>query len=427
MYRCIILIMVALTIRQPLVFGQSIAESEVQRILHVLASDSLKGRGNGRPELLQAGLFIGEEFKKSGLEPLPDRAGYYLPFRPFGGSKKVVSDMLEWNGKKLSADEFMYLHPAPGNYTSKNLSDFTVIKIDSFFTENILEKYRDIKTDLLLWSNLPQPDKENYFPPNIQLPPDGLDRNVLLVCASTPPQSITLSGVNNYYGNLGYNVVGMLPGRSKPGEIILFSAHYDHEGVFRRGKKKDSIMNGANDNASGTTALLLLADHFAKKADNERTLLFCAFSGEELGLLGSKDFVEDNETNSIVAGINIEMIGISQYGNNDVFITGFYESELPEMLKKNFESTPVKVKPGPSEDKQLFRRSDNFSFVKKGIPAHSIMSSDDDDKCYHRPCDELKRIDIPHMTTVIRAIAEAAGPLISGEQTPKRVREDYRE
>ena len=88
-----------------------------------------------------------------------------------------------------------------------------------------------------------------------------------------------------------YNIVGMLPGKSKPGELILFSAHYDHEGVFDRGKKKDSILNGANDNASGTTALLMLAKYFAQKNDNERTILFCAFAGEELGLLGSKDFV----------------------------------------------------------------------------------------------------------------------------------------
>ena len=213
----------------------------------------------------------------------------------------------------------------------------------------------------------------------------------------------------------------MLPGRSKPNEIILLSAHYDHEGVFRRGRKKDSIMNGANDNASGTTALLALANYFAKRHDNERTILFCAFSGEELGLLGSKNFVEENETGSIIAGINIEMIAIPQYGKNDVFITGFYESELPAMLKKNLEKTNVKVKDGPSEEKQLFRRSDNFSFVKEGVPAHSIMSSDDDDKCYHQPCDELDRVDIPHMTTVIQAIAEAAGPLIRGEQTPKRI------
>lgn len=398
-----------------------ISELEVRRIIDYLASDALKGRGNGRPELLQAGLFVGNEFKNYGLQPLPGRTSYYLPFRPFGGSKKIVSDMLEWNGKKLSADEFIYMHPEPGNYSSRRLEDFTVVKIDSFFTQDILYKYRDIKTDLLLWSNLPQPDMENYFPPVIDIPAGGLTSNILLVCASQPPTAISLSGVANYYSNVQYNVAAMLPGRSKPNEIVVFSAHYDHEGVFRRGKKKDSIMNGANDNASGTTALLMLARHFAQKADNERTLLFCAFSGEELGLLGSKAFVQEIETDSVVAGINIEMIAVPQYGRNDIFITGPNESDLPALLEKNLRKHQVRVKPGPSEEKQLFRRSDNFSFVKKGVPAHSIMSSDDDDKCYHQPCDDLDRVDVSHMAAVIEGIIVATSTLVNGEEKPKRV------
>jgi hypothetical protein len=77
---------------------------------------------------------------------------------------------------------------------------------------------------------------------------------------------------------------------------------------------------------------------------------------------------------------------------------------------------------GPSEEeKELFKRSDNFPFVEKGVSAHSIMSSDDDDKCYHQPCDEIKRINISHITTVIKAIAIAAQSLINGEETPARV------
>ena len=398
-----------------------IHEMEVRKIIDYLASDSLKGRGNGRPELLQAGRFIGDEFKKYGLKPIPGRSSYYLPFRPFGGSKKIVSDILEWNGKKLGSDEFMYFHPGPGNYTPKKLEDFTVIKVDSFFTQDILEKYGSVKTDILLWSNLPQPDLENYFPPLIDMPNGGLSSNILLVCTPQPPTHIALSGVASYYSNLQYNVVAMLPGRSKPNEIVAFSAHYDHEGVFRRGRKKDSIMNGANDNASGTTALLVLARHFAQAADNERTLLFCAFSGEELGLLGSKAFVEEIETDSIVANINIEMIAVPQYGRNDIFITGAAESELPAILEKNLRKHQMRIKPGPSEEKLLYRRSDNFSFAKKGVPAHSIMSSDDDDKCYHQPCDDLDRVDVAHMTAVIKGIIAATKTLVNGEERPKRI------
>lgn len=410
---------------QPFVFAQinaePINENEAKRIISFLADDSLKGRGNGSKELFKAGLFIGDEFKKSGLQVLTGYAGYYFPFRPFGGSNKSISDELVWNGKKLLTDQFMYLHPEPGNYPSKKLTDFTVIKLDSFFTEDILLRHKDIQNDLLLWSNLPQPDKENYFPSQIMIPEDGLKQNVLLVCANHAPDSIFLSGVNSYYSNVEYNVVGMLRGKSRPQEIILFSAHYDHEGVFQRGRKKDSILNGANDNASGTTALLMLAKHFAQQNNNDRTLLFCAFAGEELGLLGSKDFANIIPAPAIVAGINIEMIGVQGYGKNGVFITGFDQSTLPSILKKNFSATSIQVKTEPSGEKELFKRSDNYSFVKKGVPAHSIMSSDDDDKCYHQPCDELKRINIPHLTTITRAIAVATKTLISGEETPSRI------
>ncbi|RYG02190.1 MAG: M28 family peptidase [Chitinophagaceae bacterium] len=401
----------------------TIRENEVQRIMHVLAGDSLKGRGNGSDDLLKAGRFIDEEFKHAGLQNLRGFPGYYLPFRPFGGSRRVNSDQLTWNGKKLSSDEFIYLHPVPGNYPAKSMADFTIIKIDSFFTKDIFLKYKDVGKDLLLWSNQPQPDKENYFPPVFDMPEEGLQHNLLMVCANKPPDSLALTGLKSYYEHVEYNVVGMLRGKSKPEEIILFSAHYDHEGIFKRGKRKDSIMNGANDNASGTTALLMLAKYFALRNDNERTILFCAFAGEELGLLGSKDFSKYIPPDNIVAGINIEMIGVPQYGKNGIFITGSDQSSLPAILNAGFTATPLKLKKGPAEHKQLFKRSDNYSFVKKGVPAHTIMSSDDDDKCYHQPCDELKRIDFQHMTTVIRAIAVATRSLINGTETPTRIGE----
>jgi hypothetical protein len=425
MKRTIILINALLFLVKLLVSGQSniesITEHEASRIIKILANDSLKGRGNGRPELLRAGIFIGDEFRRYGLKPLFGSAGYFMPFRPFGGSKKILSDKLVWNGKDLLTDQFIYYHPQPGNYAPKKLSDFTVIKIDSFFTEDILDHYNYVGSDLLLWSDQPQPDKENYFPPQVKLSPTQPECNVLLVCASSAPESILLSGVANYYDYAGYNVTGVLPGKSKPDEIILFSAHYDHEGIFFRGKKKDSILNGANDNASGTTALLMLADYFAQRNDNERTIMFCAFSAEELGLLGSKYFVDNVKPERIIACINIEMIGIAQYGKNNFFITGYNQSSLPSILEKQLSAAPAKVISGPPEEKDLFKRSDNFPFVEKGVPAHSIMSSDDDDKCYHQPCDELRRIDVQHMTTIIKAIAKASETLISGNETPARI------
>jgi Zn-dependent M28 family amino/carboxypeptidase len=223
------------------------------------------------------------------------------------------------------------------------------------------------------------------------------------------------------YAQLGYTIAGMIPGRSKSGEIVLFSAHYDHLGVRKR-RRGDSIMNGANDNASGATALLMLAKYFAERNDNERTLLFCAFSGEEIGLKGSTDFLQYINPDKIVAGVNIEMIGVPQFGKKTVFITG-EDYSLAGILKENLSKNQLTIigEPDP-EEKQLFQRSDNYPFVLKGIPAHSIMGSDDDDPCYHKVCDELKRIDVENMTVIIRAIAAATTTLINGPDAPARIK-----
>jgi len=217
------------------------------------------------------------------------------------------------------------------------------------------------------------------------------------------------------------NVIGLLPGKSLVHEAVIFSAHYDHLGTGDA-VSYDSIYNGANDNASGTTALLVLADYFAKRNDNERTIIFCAFSGEELGLLGSGVFVNNLNADSIVAMINIEMIGITRpKRKNTFFITGASYSNMRQIFKTNLSNSAVKIVNEPDERKQLFKRSDNFHFALKGIPAHSIMSSDDDDVCYHQPCDNAQRIDTKNMTEMIKAIAIASHSIIMGKDTPLHI------
>ena len=292
-----------------------ITREGVERVLHFLSSDSMKGRGNFQTGSHHAARYIAAQFSKDSLQPFAGSSSLLIPFTK--------------NGKKADA--------AP-----------------------------------------------TYDP-----------RRVLL------------------------NVVGVIRGTKKPDEMIFFTSHYDHLGVNRR-KKKDSIFNGANDNASGTTAVLMLAHYFALSNDNERTLVFCAFSGEELGLLGSTAFAKGVVPGAVKAVINIEMIGrFGVGGKNSVFITGSGHSDLDEMLSSHLQGAGLKLVDEPDESKGLFMRSDNFPFALKGIPAHTIMSSDDDDECYHQPCDEVDRIDLEHMTAVIRALALATERLVNGEQTPR--------
>lgn len=396
----------------------AITEAEASRIISILASDSLKGRGNLHPAQVKAADFIGEEFRRHNLRPLPGFHSYFIPFQPMR-RQLIITDSLVWNGHPVAAGDFLYLPRGPGSYAPKTLADFAVIRLDAPFPADLLIQQRPAGKDLLIWTDKRQADGTGIFPGSFQSPAGGIPQNILLVYADKAPDSVRLEAQPDY-GRLAWNIVSLLPGRSKAAEVILFSAHYDHLGVMSL-RNRDSIMNGANDNASGTTALLLLADYFARRNDNERTLIFCAFAGEELGMRGSTDLVTYMNTGRIIAGINLEMLGVPQFGKKRVFITGEKYSSLPGMLRKGLVKNGVRVMREPEEEKHLFARSDNYPFAKEGVPAHTIMASDDDDKCYHRPCDEIKRIDIPNMTAITRAVAAAAAELISGRETPGRI------
>jgi Zn-dependent M28 family amino/carboxypeptidase len=211
-------------------------------------------------------------------------------------------------------------------------------------------------------------------------------------------------------------MIGVLPGKTKPDEIIIFSAHYDHIGLT-----DGSINYGANDDASGTAGVLMLAKYFALRNDNDRTILFCAFAGEELGLVGSSFFASFVKPEYIKSVINIEMIGkTNAAGKNSFIITGARYSSLERILKANLKNNVVQIHADPGKN-NLFERSDNFPFALKGIPAHTIMCSDDNDPCYHQTCDDVKGIDIENMVRVIRAIAIGVQTIVSGDDTPSRI------
>ncbi len=165
--------------------------------------------------------------------------------------------------------------------------------------------------------------------------------------------------------------------------------------------------------------MLTLAKYFSQKNDNARTIIFCAFAGEELGLMGSGVFVNHVKPENIIAVINIEMIGVSTFGRKKAFyITGSDYSNFSSIFKENLNYSGFSIIAEPPLSKQLFERSDNYSFAIMGIPAHTIMCSDDDDNCYHRPCDEIERIDIGNMTQIIKAIAIGSRSLIMANDSP---------
>jgi hypothetical protein len=222
-------------------------------------------------------------------------------------------------------------------------------------------------------------------------------------------------------GKVLLNIIGVLPGKTKPEEVILFSAHYDHMGVDAS-VTGDSIYNGANDNASGVSALLALAHYYSLRQDNARTLIFAAFAGEELGLVGSQMFARNLLAKAVKAHINIEMIGHSTVGSDAFFITGASHSDLAAILKKNLKGNRVKIIPEPDLRQQLFKRSDNYPFALKGVPAHTVMCSDDSYPCYHAACDEISQMDLENMTHIVQGIARGCQTLVNGTQVPIRIK-----
>lgn len=217
------------------------------------------------------------------------------------------------------------------------------------------------------------------------------------------------------------NVVGVIPGK-RTNEMVLFSAHYDHLGTSSR-SIDDTIYNGANDDASGVTAIIELARYFKSKRQPERTLVFAAFTAEEVGGFGSKYFSNQLNPDEIVAMLNIEMIGKeSKEGVNSAWMTGWDKSNLGSILQANLQQIDFKFFADPYPDQQLFYRSDNATLARLGVPAHSISTTQIDiDKDYHQISDEVSTLDITNITNTIKAIAVGSQGIVDGRQTPTRV------
>jgi predicted metalloprotease with PDZ domain len=219
-----------------------------------------------------------------------------------------------------------------------------------------------------------------------------------------------------------FNVAGMIPGKSKTKELVVFSGHYDHLGVIKA-VGPDSIANGADDDASGVTAMIALAKYYKTLNNNERTLIFVAFTAEELGGFGSKYFSQKLNPDEVVAMFNMEMIGKdSKFGPNTAFITGFDKSDFGRILQKNLQGTEFAFYPDPYPKQNLFYRSDNATLAALGVPAHTISTVQiDKDDLYHTVKDEYSSLDTQNILSTIRAIAKSAISIVNGTDTPTRI------
>lgn len=222
-----------------------------------------------------------------------------------------------------------------------------------------------------------------------------------------------------------HNVVGVLPG-SDPAlkdTYVLLTAHYDHVGVGAD-EAGDAIYNGANDDASGTAALIEVASVLgAMKERPRRSIVFVAFFGEELGLLGSRYYVRNPifPLAQTIANLNLEHMGRTDSTEgpqlNRLSVTGYEYSDIPQTLASAGKLTSVEIFHHASNSEAFFTRSDNATFARAGIPAHTVCVSflfaD-----YHRPGDHWQKIDYENLARVTRTVAASAWLLANRREPP---------
>lgn len=219
------------------------------------------------------------------------------------------------------------------------------------------------------------------------------------------------------------NILAFIPGSEKPNEIIVVSAHYDHVGT-----KNGVVYNGADDDGSGTVAVMEIAKAFqaAKKAGHgpKRSLLFLHVTGEEHGLFGS-DYYAQNPVfplENTVANLNIDMIGRDDPDNRGkqyVYVIG--SEMLSSELKKINEAANTKTVglelnykyDDPNDPQRLYYRSDHYNFAKNGIPVAFFFDGIHED--YHQPTDDPEKIDYPLLQKRTRLIFATAWELANRE------------
>ncbi len=240
-----------------------------------------------------------------------------------------------------------------------------------------------------------------------------------------PTKRISLSVAVKSEATHSQNVVGILEG-SDPvlkNEYVAIGAHYDHVGTNPFANGEDKIWNGADDDGSGTVAVLSMAEAFTKGAQRpKRSILFIWHAGEEKGLWGSEYFT-DNPTvpiNSIITQLNIDMIGRAQADGDEnpknkllpkqgeVFLIGSKMmstelGEISEATNKSFLNMAFNYKyDDPKDPEQFFYRSDHFNYARKGVPIIFYMDGDHAD--YHQPSDSIEKIDFANMERIARTI-----------------------
>lgn len=395
--------------------------TEVEKIEKVLSADNMQGRKPGTPGIEKAAAFIAGEFKKAGLQTWNNSGSYLQSFSMVKTQPLSASAVLD--GQSLDADKVIGVTSAPeltvtekSGYEKKFIKNIGELRI---FAGSLAQNKKNqlVLVDPSLASSFPR----LKYMAGMQF---ASPRSVVFVLTALDPTTYSIHITQTVTEQKLANVVGVLPGKSKKNEYVIFSGHYDHLGITDQPVNGDSIYNGANDDAAGTTAVIMLAHYFKALHNNERTIVFAAFTAEEMGGYGSQYFSRQfADPEAVKAMFNIEMIGTeSKWGKNSAYITGYEKTDMGKILEKNLEGSRFRFYPDPYTEQQLFYRSDNATLARLGVPAHTISTSKmDNEPNYHKLSDEIGTLDMANMAQIIKAVAISSTSIVEGKDTPSRV------
>lgn len=429
--------------------GGVISEASVRAHMEFLAGDALNGRGSGTRDEWIAVTYVAAQLRRWGLEPMGDAGGYVQTIeieRPELGAAPVLAmgSATYTHGRDFRIAT-MSAPSISGTFAAYSAGTpparGSVVLVPQVTRENSAEL--SAAAIILAGANgcgaargqadaLPRVAPRTVGAPSATARPTCValgDEAYAAAGKLAAGAKVTLEGqVKTVQKAYTWNAVGRLTGRdaARSNEVILLSAHIDHVGTGRgpaptagAGQAAaDTIYNGADDDASGSIAVLELAEALSRGPRPERTIVFAWFGSEEGGGTGSRYFADKPVVplDRIVANLQFEMIGRpdAKVPPHTLWLTGYERSNLgPELAKRG-----AKLVQDPHPEQSFFTRSDNIQFARRGVIAHTV-SSFGLHKDYHQPSDEIGTIDFAHMTDAIRSMLAPIRWLANANFTPE--------
>jgi hypothetical protein len=413
------IIALALASSPPALAQSTVTERSVAAHEAFLASDALQGRGSATRDEAIAAAYVASQFQSYGLAPAPGMSGYLqtatIIRQRLSGPVTLAANgtaidgptLLAGSGKSVSGPLAVAKDPKDlpsGAIVLLTARQFDAMQLFRAAREKriglVIIRESDATRKLATMIRAPrlQSYLEGQSPPDqpalVTLPDGAVD-----VLASKTGVTVSLAAPIAEDRSTTTNAIGYLKGRRAAAGTLLFSAHLDHLGLRPDG----TIMHGANDDASGTTAVLELAKAMASGKRPRRSILFVAYGSEEIGGFGSTYFGEHPPIplEQIIANVEFEMIGAQdpKLPKNTLMMTGYERSNLGAVLKRH----GALVTADPYPEQHFFERSDNYALALKGIVAHTV-SGWAVTPTYHQPTDTVQNLNIPFMTKAIRSL-----------------------